>query len=136
MANIDLQTSRHSLSHILAQAVQELYPGTHLGIGPAIDNGFYYDFESEHKFTPEDLKTISEKMKEIIKARQPFECKILSKEEARKMFADKGETFKLELIDALEDGTISVYTNGSFVDLCKGPTLNIQAKLTILNLPT
>ncbi|MGB2579031.1 threonyl-tRNA synthetase [Elusimicrobium simillimum] len=121
MANIDLQTARHSLSHILAAAVQTLYPGTRLGIGPAIDNGFYYDFQSEHKFAPEDLKAISDKMKEIIKSKQPFECKTLSKEEAKKLFTERGEHFKIELIDALEGDTVSIYTNGDFVDLCKGP---------------
>jgi len=121
MANIDLQTVRHSLSHVMAQAVQELFPGTHLGIGPAIDNGFYYDFESGHKFTPEDLKTIENKMKEIIKARQPFSCQNLSKEEAKKLFSGKGEHFKLELIDGLEGDKVSVYANGNFTDLCKGP---------------
>ncbi|MDR0291527.1 MAG: threonine--tRNA ligase [Elusimicrobium sp.] len=121
MPNIDLQTARHSLSHIMAQAVQALFPGTHLGIGPAVDNGFYYDFESQHKFTPEDLKNIETKMKEIIKARQPFACKIMSKADAGKLFKDKGEHFKIELIEGLEGDTVSVYANGDFTDLCKGP---------------
>ncbi|WP_428897608.1 threonyl-tRNA synthetase [Parelusimicrobium proximum] len=129
MENNNLNTVRHSLSHIMAEAVQELFPGTKLGIGPAIDNGFYYDFDSEHKFVPEDLKTISDKMKEIIKAKQPFECKMLSKEDAVKLFTERGETYKLELINELEDGTISVYTNGSFLDLCKGPHIEHTGKV-------
>ncbi|ACC98121.1 Threonyl-tRNA synthetase [Elusimicrobium minutum Pei191] len=129
MSNTDLQTARHSLSHIMAQAVQELFPGTRLGIGPAIENGFYYDFESDHKFVPEDLKAIEAKMKEIIKAKQPFACKNMPKAEAVKFFSDKGEHFKVELINELEDGSISVYTNGDFVDLCKGPHVEHTGKI-------
>ncbi|MBO5911392.1 MAG: hypothetical protein J6Q05_04285 [Elusimicrobiaceae bacterium] len=83
---IDLQTKRHSCAHVMAQAVQQLFPGTKLGIGPAIENGFYYDFDCPKQFTPEDLKAIETKMKEIIKARQKFERKELSKQEARDFF--------------------------------------------------
>lgn len=117
----NIETKRHSCSHILAAAVQELFPGTKLGIGPAIENGFYYDFLSEHKFTPEDLKTIEDKMKQIIKSKQPFVRKEVSKAEAEALFKSKGEDFKVELISELPDGEISVYTNGSFTDLCRGP---------------
>lgn len=117
----NIETKRHSCSHILAAAVQELFPGTKLGIGPAIENGFYYDFLSEHKFTPEDLKTIEDKMKELIKAKSPFIRKEISKAEAEALFKQKGEDFKVELIADLPDGEISIYTNGSFTDLCRGP---------------
>lgn len=117
----NLEIIRHSLSHILAGAVQQLFPGTKLGIGPAIDNGFYYDFLSEHKFTPEDLKTIEDKMKEIIKAKEHFTCQKMSKAEAEKIFSKKGENFKLELIAELPEDEVSVYTNGNFSDLCRGP---------------
>ncbi len=117
----NIETKRHSCSHILAAAVQELFPGTKLGIGPAIENGFYYDFLSDHKFTPEDLKTIEDKMKQIIKSKQPFVRKEVSKAEAEALFKSKGEDFKVELISELPDGEISVYTNGSFTDLCRGP---------------
>lgn len=117
----NIETKRHSCSHILAAAVQELFPGTKLGIGPAIENGFYYDFLSEHKFTPEDLKTIEDKMKQIVKSKQPFVRKEVSKAEAEALFKSKGEDFKVELISELPDGEISVYTNGSFTDLCRGP---------------
>lgn len=117
----NIETKRHSCSHILAAAVQELFPGTKLGIGPAIENGFYYDFFSDHKFTPEDLKTIEDKMKQIIKSKQPFVRKEVSKAEAEALFKSKGEDFKVELISELPDGEISVYTNGSFTDLCRGP---------------
>src|SRR5574344_1224224 len=122
MENKDnIEVKRHSCSHILAQAVQELFEGTKLGIGPAIENGFYYDFLSDHKFTPEDLKTIETKMKEIIKAKQEFVCKKISKAEAVKLFEEKGEIFKAELAAELEDDTITLYTNGDFTDLCRGP---------------
>ena len=83
---------RHSCAHVMAQAVQQLFPGTKLGIGPAIDNGFYYDFDCPAQFTPEDLKKIETKMKEIIKSRQPFERKEMSKAEAKAFFTKRGET--------------------------------------------
>lgn len=117
----NIETKRHSCSHILAAAVQELFPGTKLGIGPAIENGFYYDFLSEHKFTPEDLKAIEDKMKELIKAKSPFVRKEISKSDALALFKQKGEDFKVELIEDLPDGEISIYTNGAFTDLCRGP---------------
>ncbi|MDR0734310.1 MAG: threonine--tRNA ligase [Elusimicrobiota bacterium] len=117
----NLEIKRHSLSHIMAQAVQELWPGTKLGIGPAVDNGFYYDFLSPRKFTPDDLKIIEDRMKEIIKAKQPFTRKTLKKEEAAKFFAAKGEDFKVELIDDLPGDEVSLYSNGGFTDLCRGP---------------
>lgn len=119
MDNIEMK--RHSCSHVLAAAVQELFPGTKLGIGPAIENGFYYDFLSDHKFTPEDLKTIEDKMKQIVKSKEPFLRKEISKSEAEALFKSKGEDFKVELISELPEGEISIYTNGSFVDLCRGP---------------
>ena len=119
MDNIEMK--RHSCSHVLAAAVQELFPGTKLGIGPAIENGFYYDFLSDHKFTPEDLKTIEDKMKQIVKSKEPFVRKEISKSEAEALFKSKGEDFKVELISELPEGEISIYTNGSFVDLCRGP---------------
>ena len=119
MDNIEMK--RHSCSHVLAAAVQELFPGTKLGIGPAIENGFYYDFLSDHKFTPEDLKTIEDKMKQIVKSKEPFVRKEISKSQAEALFKSKGEDFKVELISELPEGEISIYTNGSFVDLCRGP---------------
>ena len=101
MENNELEVKRHSCAHVMAQAVQQLFPGTKLGIGPAIENGFYYDFDCPHAFTPEDLKTIETKMKEIIKARQPFERKEMSKQEAKDFFTKRGETYKLELLEEL-----------------------------------
>ncbi|MFA6582835.1 MAG: threonine--tRNA ligase [Elusimicrobiaceae bacterium] len=116
-----LERMRHSTAHVLAQAVTELFPGTKLGIGPAIENGFYYDFESEHKFTPEDLPVIEAKMKEIVKARHPFVRSEHDKGEAAKFFLDRGEKYKVELIGALPDEKMSYYENGGFIDLCRGP---------------
>ena len=101
MENANIEVKRHSCSHILAEAVQELFKGTKLGIGPAIENGFYYDFLSDHKFTPEDLKTIEKKMQHIIASAEPFVCKKVSKEEALKMFGDRGEEFTKKVISAM-----------------------------------
>lgn len=134
MENKDLETKRHSCAHVMAQAVQQLFPGTKLGIGPAIENGFYYDFDCPKQFTPEDLKLIETKMKEIIKARQPFERKEMSKAEAKEFFEKRGETYKLELIDELEDGTITVYTNGDYADLCRGPHVEHTGKINSFKL--
>lgn len=114
-----VQTIRHSLSHVLAEAVVKLYPGTKVAIGPAIDDGFYYDFQFLSPIQPDDLPEIEKEMRRIISANVPFTRLELSKAEARAMFAD--EPYKLELIDELEDGTISVYEQGSFKDLCRGP---------------
>ncbi|SMB96021.1 threonyl-tRNA synthetase [Desulfonispora thiosulfatigenes DSM 11270] len=113
---------RHSSSHILAQAVKNLFPGTILGIGPSIKDGFYYDFDSEHKFTPLDLEKIEVEMNRIIKENKPFVRKELSRDEAITFFADKNEPYKVELINDLpEDAIISIYEQGDFVDLCAGP---------------
>ena len=111
---------RHSTAHIMAEAVQHLYPGVKFGIGPAIDEGFYYDFEYERAFGPQDLEAIEAEMKNIIKEKQPFNHKSVSKEEAKK--ALPGQDLKFELIDELpEDVQINLYTQGDFTDLCRGP---------------
>lgn len=115
-------TFRHSTSHILAQAVQKLFPGTKLGIGPAIKDGFYYDFDSEHKFTPADLELIEAEMMKIVQADETYIRKELSREDAIQLFTEKGEPYKVELINDLpEDAVISTYTQGDFTDLCAGP---------------
>lgn len=121
MAKIDLETLRHSTSHIMAQAVQELFPGVKLGIGPAIEDGFYYDFDIQQQLTPEDLPKIEKKMKEIIKANQKFERIEMKKAEAIKLMEEKGEKYKVELLSDLKDDKVSLYKNGDFVDLCRGP---------------
>jgi len=117
-----IEVMRHSTSHLLAQAVKNLFPGTLLGIGPAIANGFYYDFDSEHTFTPEDLEKIEIEMKRLAKEGQRFECKQISRQKAVEYFQAEGEKYKVELINDLpEDAKISMYTQGNFTDLCAGP---------------
>lgn len=113
---------RHSSAHILAQAVKELFPNARLAIGPPIEDGFYYDFDIGRPFTPEDLDRIELKMKEIIKAEIPFSRKVYSKEEALRFFTEKKENFKVEMIREMAEGeTITVYEQGPFTDLCRGP---------------
>jgi len=115
----NLQIMRHSASHILAAAVQTLFVGVKFGIGPAIENGFYYDFGLPRPLTPEDLPAIENKMKEIIQQSWTFVRENVSREEAQKIFAD--QPYKLELIEELKEGEITVYRSGDFVDLCAGP---------------
>ena len=113
---------RHTSSHVLAQAVKRLFPEAKLGIGPAIDYGFYYDFDLEHKFTEEDLAAIEKEMKKITKANILLERFELPREEAIKFMEEKGEPYKVELIkDLPEDEVISFYKQGEFTDLCAGP---------------
>ena len=114
-----VETIRHSLSHVMAEAVVKLYPGTKVAIGPAIDDGFYYDFQFASPIQPDDLPAIEKEMRRIIAGNAAFKRVEVSKAEALKMFAD--EPFKVELIEGLEDGTISVYEQGAFRDLCRGP---------------
>jgi threonyl-tRNA synthetase len=120
MAN-DVNLVRHSAAHVMAEAVLHLYPGTKFGIGPAIDEGFYYDFLLPTPIANDDLPAIEKEMRRIISGGHAFERREVSKDEAKKLFAD--QPFKLELIDELEDGTISVYEQDGFMDLCRGPHL-------------
>ena len=114
----------HSSSHLLAQALEALYPGVKFGIGPAIENGFYYDVDFGGKQISEsDLKAIEDKMMEFARSKESFVRREVPKAEALKTFREKGDEYKCELIEELEDGTISFYTNGSFTDLCRGPHL-------------
>ena len=115
-----LATIRHSTSHVMAEAVLKLFPGSKVAIGPSIENGFYYDFELTRPITQEDLPAIEKEMRKILSGNKEFQRKELSREEARAMFAD--QPYKLELIDGLpEDATISIYNQGDFTDLCRGP---------------
>ena len=114
-----IETIRHSLAHILAYAVQELFSETKFGIGPAIENGFYYDFDLLSSLTPEDLPKIEKKMKELIKKDIKFKKKLVSKSEAKKIF--KNQPYKLELIDELKEKQVTIYESEAFVALCKGP---------------
>ncbi len=114
----------HSSAHLLAEALQELYPGVRFGIGPAIENGFYYDIDpGEHKITSEDFAKIEKKMLELVSKKEDIVRKDISKADALKMFGDRNETYKCELISELEDGHITTYAQGDFTDLCRGPHL-------------
>jgi len=119
---IDLETLRHSCAHLMAQAVQELFPGTQVTIGPVIDDGFYYDFSRDKAFVPEDLEKIEKRMKEISAQDLEIVRSEIPREEAKKKFSDMGEKFKVEIIDSIDsDEPISVYSQGDFSDLCRGP---------------
>ena len=121
---------RHDAAHVMAEAVQELYPGTQVTIGPVIENGFYYDFARDEPFTPEDLPVIEAKMREIIARDSPFSCEVVDRATAKKVFADKGETFKLELIDAIPEGDeIKIYSQREWLDLCRGPHMTSTGKV-------
>jgi len=115
----ELERMRHSATHLMAEAVQSLFVGVKFGIGPAIEDGFYYDFELPRPLTPEDLPAIENRMKEIIDADYPFIREEVGKEEACRLFAD--QPYKLELIDEFPDDRVSIYKQGSFTDLCRGP---------------
>ncbi len=118
-----LEILRHSISHVMAQAVQAVFEGVKVTIGPSIEDGFYYDFEYADTFTPEDLEKIEKRMKKIISADHPFIRKEVSRDEAVHLFREKGETYKVELINDLPDDVtrVSLYSQGEFVDLCRGP---------------
>ncbi len=117
-----LERIRHSAAHVMAEAVQSLFPEAKFGIGPAIEDGFYYDFELPRALVPEDLTAIEAKMREIIAANSPFIKEELSKAKAQKLFSE--QPYKLELIKELPDKTVTIYRQGSFVDLCRGPHAN------------
>ena len=123
-----LDTLRHSMAHVMAEAVLELFPGTQIAIGPAIENGFYYDFDLPRPLVNEDLEAITEKMKAIIAEDLAFEKKVVTRSEARELFKD--QVYKLELLDAIEeDEEVSIYSLGGFTDLCRGPHVESTKEL-------
>jgi threonyl-tRNA synthetase len=125
-----LELIRHDAAHVLAEAVQTLWPGTQVTIGPVIENGFYYDFARNQPFTLEDLPVIEKKMREIIARDKPFTKEIWSREKAKKTFRDMGEAFKVELIDAIPpDQQIRIYKQGDWFDLCRGPHMTSVGKV-------
>ena len=125
-----LELIRHDAAHVLAEAVQDLWPGTQVTIGPVIENGFYYDFARNQPFTLEDLPLIEKKMKEIVARDKPFTKEIWSRDEAKKVFSDKGENFKVELIDAIPaDQSLKIYKQGDWFDLCRGPHMTSTGKV-------
>ena len=130
-----LFTLRHTAAHVMAQAIQHLYPGTKFAIGPAIDDGFYYDLESDHVFSQEDFAAIEKEMAKISKANLPIEKKILSRNEALEFFRSRNQDYKVILIQDLpEDAIISIYTQGDFTDLCRGPHVRSTGKLKVFKL--
>ena len=125
----------HTSAHLLAEALQELYPGIQFGIGPAIENGFYYDVDpGETTIKEGDLAAIEKKMAELASKKETLVRQDISKEDALKMFGERGETYKCELISELEDGTITTYTQGAFTDLCRGPHLLSTAPIKAIKL--
>lgn len=132
-----LFTLRHTAAHVMAQAIQHLYPGTKFAIGPAIDDGFYYDLESDHVFSQEDFVAIEKEMAKISKANLPIEKKILSRNEALEFFRSRNQDYKVILIQDLpEDAIVSTYTQGDFTDLCRGPHVCSTGKLKVFKLMT
>jgi len=124
-----LEVLRHSTSHVLAQAVKRLFPGAKLGIGPPIKDGFYYDFDIDGEVLSKNLSKIKEEMEKIIKEDLPFEKEVVSKEEAKRIFKEREEPYKLKLLEEIEDEKVSIYRQGEFVDLCRGPHLESTGKI-------
>src|SRR3974377_1719125 len=125
-----LELIRHDCAHVLAEAVQSLWPGTQVTIGPVIENGFYYDFFRNQPFTLEDLPVIEKKMKEIVARDKPFSKEVWSREQAKKTFREMGENFKVELVDAIpQDQQIKIYKQGDWFDLCRGPHMTSTGKI-------
>ncbi len=112
---------RHSSSHLMACAVQSLFPGTRFGIGPAIEDGFYYDFDRPDAFTEDDLRSLEKEMKGLAQQKLPFKRSEMTRQKALERFGERGESYKVELIEGIEDETVSIYELGDFVDLCAGP---------------
>lgn len=132
-----LFTLRHTASHVMAQAIQHLFPGTKFAIGPAIDDGFYYDLDSEHVFSQEDFAAIEKEMTKIAKENIPLVKKVVSRAEALKFFQDKGQDYKVMLINDLpEDTQISLYEQGDFTDLCAGPHMRSTGKVKVFKIMT
>jgi len=129
-----METYRHSTSHIMAHAVKELFPDAKLAIGPATDEGFYYDFDINRPLTPEDLSLIEKKMSKIIKQGNPFMRKIVTRQEAIEMFKMKGEDYKVELLEEITDEEVSLYEEGGFVDLCRGPHIGSTGQVSAFKL--
>ena len=130
-----LELIRHDAAHVMAEAVQDLYPGTQVTIGPVVENGFYYDFHREESFTPDDLAKIEERMRAIVAADKPFTKEVWSRAKAQDFFAAHGEGFKVELVDAIpEDQDLKIYRQGEWLDLCRGPHMPSTGKLKAFKL--
>src|SRR3989338_8056264 len=129
---VDIEMMRHSTSHIMAEAILSEFPEARFGIGPSIEKGFYYDFDLPRALTPDDLPVLETKMAKIVAADLPFVRQEVTKEEARELFA--GQPYKLGLIDEIADAKVSVYRQGAFVDLCRGPHVSSTGKIKAFKL--
>lgn len=135
MSNSDLHMIRHSAAHIMAAVVQKLYPDVKFDIGPATDEGFYYDFDMSHRLVPEDLKTIEKEMRKMLGRQLQFEHREVSREEARQYFAERNQTFKLSRLDDIPEGeAVSLYQCADFVDLCRGPHVAVSTEIGAVKL--
>jgi len=130
----DKEIYRHSTSHVMAHAVKTLFPDAKLAIGPATDEGFYYDFDVDRTFTPEDLSMIEKKMSEIIQQNTPFVRRVVSRKEAIALFQEKQEPYKVELLEEIPDDDVSLYEEGGFVDLCRGPHIETTGQVIAFRL--
>src|SRR5271163_227153 len=125
-----LELIRHDAAHVLAEAVQSLWPGTQVTIGPVIETGFYYDFFRNDAFTPDEFAAIEKRMAEIIARDRPFTKEVWSRDQARSFFEKKGEAFKVELVDAIPpDQELKIYKQGEWLDLCRGPHMTSTGKI-------
>ncbi|MCX5890227.1 MAG: threonine--tRNA ligase [Deltaproteobacteria bacterium] len=131
-----LEIMRHSAAHIMAEAVRDLFPKVKVAIGPAIESGFYYDFDVPEPFTPEDLEKIEERMRQLVKQDQPFSREEVAKDEALQLFSSQHEDYKVEIIEALPEGRVSLYRQGNFLDLCRGPHIPSTGLLKAFKLTT
>ncbi len=127
-----LETMRHSASHVMAEAILSIFPDAKFAIGPAIEDGFYYDFDLPRSLTPDDLPVIEKKMSEIIKADLPFTHKEITREEAKKLFAS--QPYKLELLEEITDDKVGIYEQGNFIDLCRGPHVSSTGEIKAFKL--
>jgi len=130
----DLEVYWHTTSHVMAHALTELFPGIRLAIGPPIEDGFYYDVEADRRITPEDLEAVEERMREIISRDLPLERLEMSREEALEFFRQRGQHYKVELLEDMQDPTVTLYRQGDFVDLCRGPHLPSTGKIRAFKL--
>lgn len=131
---MDIKIYRHSVSHILASAIMSIYPQAKLGIGPATDEGFYYDIDLDYSITAEDFGTIEAKMQQIIDSKQPFVCRRYGKHQAIEMFVGINQAYKVDLLSTIDDDEVSVYENGEFIDLCRGPHVENTAEIKAFKL--
>ncbi len=125
-----LELIRHDCAHVMAEAVQELWPGTQVTIGPVIENGFFYDFKKDEPFVPDDLAKIEKRMQQIIAKNKPFTKEFWDRDKAKQVFRDKGELFKIELVDAIPEGDdLKIYFQGDWFDLCRGPHMTSTGQI-------